>query len=335
MNHLMKKVEPSAKPGARLLRALLSAALLLPAIAFSQNFPDKPLRLIVPFTTGAATDTVARLVAIRMGEALGQQVIVENKVGAGGTIGMAELARSAPDGYSLFFQTVTTAAMNMHLYKKLPFDPIGDFQPVAQIAQVPNVLIIDNKVPAKDLQEFIGYLKANPGKFSYGTAGNGTIMHFLSEVFKKTTGTQVQHIPYKGSLPAMQDLMAGQLVMMFDNAPGPIGFIKGNRVHALAVTSATRVPALPNVPTMAEAGLPEFKGSSWFAIYARAGVPAPVLAKLEAAALKAINHPDTVARLRDLGAIPQSMGVAELDKHWKSEIEYWRPIIQSANLSLD
>lgn len=335
MNRLMKRIDVSARRSAQTLRTLACATLLLPAIAFSQTFPDKPLRLIAPFTTGASVDTVARLVAHRMGEALGQQVLVENRVGAGGTIGGAELARSAPDGYTLFFQTVTSAAMNMHLYKKLTFDPVGDFQPVAHIADVPNVLIIDSKIPAKNMQEFIAYLKANPKKFSYGSAGNGTIMHFLTEQFKKTTGTEVQHVPYKGSLPAMQDLMAGQLVMMFDNTPGPMGLIKSNRVHALAVTGSSRVPALPNVPTMTEAGLPELKASSWFAIYTRAGVPAPVLAKLEAAALKAINHPETVARLKEMGVIPHPMGVAELDKHWKSEIEYWRPIIQAANLTLD
>ncbi len=301
--------------------------------AFAQGaFPDRPVKLIVPFPPGGSTDIVARLVAGKMSEGLGKTVLVDNKPGAVGSIGTAEVAKSVPDGYTMLFNIATTAVINPLVMKNLTYDPIKDLQPVAMIAKIPNVLIVNKDVPAKNLKELIAYLKANPGKLNYGSSGTGGAMHLSGELFKKQAGIDIQHVPYKGSAPAMQDLMGGTLVFMFDNITGSIGPAKSGQVKLLGVTTDERVGVLPDVPTIAESGLPEFKNSSWFALFTRAGLPAPVLAKLEAESLKAINHPDVSAKLKELGAIPAPMGAAQLDRFWKADFDYWRPVVQSVKI---
>ena len=316
--------------------AVLLAALVCafqPCTALAQGaFPEHPLRLIVPFPPGGSTDIVARVVAAKMGEGMGKAVIVDNKPGAAGNLGTAEAAKAAPDGYTMLFHIATTAVINPLVMKNLTYDPLKDLQPVAMIAKIPNVIIVNKDVPAKNLKELIAWIKANPGKLNYGSSGTGGAMHLSGELFKKQAGIDIQHVPYKGSAPAMQDLMGGTIVFMFDNITGSIGPAKSGQVKLLGVTTDERVGVVPDVPTIAEAGLPEFKNSSWFSVFTRAGVPAPVLARLEAEALKAINHPDTLAKLRDLGAIPAPMGAAQLDRFWKADFDYWRPVVQSVKL---
>jgi len=318
------------------LIALLLACALHPSYAQDPaKFPEKPLRLVVPFAAGGPTDVMARLVAAKMGENMGQQIVVENKLGAGGTIAATEVARSAPDGYTLMFHNVSTAAINLHLYKKLAYDPVKDFQPISRLADIPNVMIINKDIPAKNLREFIAYAKANPGKLNYASSGNGTILHLSGELFKQMTGITMAHVPYKGSAPATVDLMGGNIAMLFDNMPGQVENIRGGKVIPLGVTTGVRVPILPEIPSLSEAGLAEFKNASWFSFYSRGGTPRPIIAKLEAEAIKAVHDPAVTARIRSLGAIPVASTADELDKFWKQEIEYWRPIVGRLNLQLD
>ena len=316
--------------------AFAAGAALASAAALAQGaFPDRPLRLIVTFPPGGSTDIVARIVGARMSEGLGKPVVIENRPGAAGNVGTSEAARAAADGYTLLFHIVTTAVINPIVLKDLSYDPVKDFQPVAMIAKIPNVMIVNKDIPAKDLREFIAWAKANPGKLAYGSSGTGGVMHISGEVLKKMAGFEMTHVPYKGSAPAMNDMMGGQIVMMFDNITGSIGPIKSGRVRALGVTTDERVAVLPEIPTIAEAGLPEFKNSSWFSIFTRSGVPAPVLARLEAEVLKAVSHPEMTAKLRDLGAIPAPMNAATLERFWKSEFDYWRNAIRTANVPLE
>ena len=320
---------------ARRFALMLGAALgaLWSGTALAQGaFPDHPLKLIVTFPPGGSTDIVARLVAAKMGEGMGKPVLVDNRPGAAGNIGTAEAAHAAADGYTLLFHIATTAVINPLVMKNLTYDPLRDLQPVAMIAKIPNVLIVNKDVPAKNLKELIAWVKANPGKLNYGSSGTGGAMHLSGELFKKQAGIDIQHVPYKGSAPAMQDLMGGTIVFMFDNITGSIGPAKSGQVKLFGVTTDERVGVVPEVPTIAESGLPEFKNSSWFSLFTRAGLPAPILARLEAEALKAINHPDTIAKLKDLGAIPAPMGAAQLERFWKADFDYWRPVVQSVKL---
>ncbi|MBK8064329.1 MAG: tripartite tricarboxylate transporter substrate binding protein [Betaproteobacteria bacterium] len=312
--------------------ALALMAALAPGMTLAQGaFPERPVRLIVTFPPGGSTDIVGRLIAAKMGEGLGKPVLVENKPGAAGNIGTTEAAKSAADGYTLLFHIVTTAVINPLTQKNLSYDPVRDLAPVAMIARIPNVLIVNKDLPAKNLGELIALLKANPGKYNYGSSGTGGLMHLSGELFKQQAGIDVQHIPYKGSAPAMQEMMAGTIAYMFDNITGAM-VRRSGQVRLFGVTTEQRVPIAPEVPSIAEAGLPQFKNASWFSLFTRAGVPAPVLARLEAEALKAINHPETAERLKTLGAIPAPMGAAQLDKFWKAEFDYWRPVVQSVKL---
>jgi len=308
----------------------------LPA-AYGQQvpFPERPLRLIIGYAPGGSTDIVGRIIAAKLAESLGKPVIVDNKPGASGAIGSAELVRAAPDGYTLIVHIVTTAVIGPLLQKDLPFNAAKDFQPVAMIAKLPNVMIVNKDVPAKNLREFINWAKANPGKVNYGTGGYGSVQHLSGELMNKMAGIDMVHVPYKGAAPAIQDLMAGNISAVFDNITGTIGPIRAGSVRALGVTTEQRVSVLPDVPTIAESGLPEFRNSSWISVFTRTGVPAAILARLESATLAAAKHPDTVAKLKDLGALPAPMGAAELDRFWKSEFEYWREAIKAANIKLD
>lgn len=319
----------------RRFAGLLAVALgaLCSGVALGQGaFPDRPLRLVVPFPPGGSTDIVARVVAGKMAEGIGKAVIVDNKPGAAGNVATAEVAKGAADGYTMLFHIATTAVINPLVMKNLTYDPLKDLQPVAMIAKIPNVLIVNKDVPAKTLKELVAWVKASPGKLNYGSSGTGGAMHLSGELFKKQAGIDILHVPYKGSAPAMQDLMGGTIVFMFDNITGAIGPAKSGQVKLLGVTTDERVGIVSDVPTIAESGLPEFKNSSWFSLFTRSGVPAPVLAKLEAEALKAISHPETVAKLKDLGAIPAPMGATQLDKFWKADFDYWRPVVQSVKL---
>ena len=318
------------------LIALILACALQPAQAQdASKFPERAIRVVVPFAIGGPTDVMARLISAKMAENMGQQIVVENKLGAGGTIAATDVARSAPDGYTLMFHNVSTAAINMHVYKKLAYDPVKDFQPISRLADIPNVMIINKDIPARNLREFIAYAKANPGKLNYASSGNGTIFHLSGEMFKQMAGVQMTHVPYKGTSLAQVDLLSGTVAMMMDNIPGQVENIRSGRVTGLGVTTGVRVPVLPDLPTLAEAGLPEFKNASWFSFFARGGTPRDVIAKLEAEAVRAVLDPIITARIRLLGAIPVASTADELDKFWKAEIEYWRPIVTRLNLQLD
>ncbi|MDB5416140.1 MAG: tripartite tricarboxylate transporter substrate binding protein [Rubritepida sp.] len=318
-------------------RAMLGAVagLTAPALASAQSFPERSLRMIMPYTPGGATDSVARLVAQRMSESLQQQVVVENRSGAGGTLGTGEAARATPDGYTIAFGNISTLVLNTLLYRRLPYDPMRDMLPLALIAYVPNVLVVGKDVPVTNLAELIAYIKAKPGEYNYGSAGNGTIMHLASMLFQQLTGTEMSHVPYRGSIPALQDVIAGRLLMMIDNVPGPLGLIQGGALKALAVTSEQRVSVLPDVPTVAEAGLPFFSHQSWFGLCTQKDVPAPIRARLEAAALEAVRHPATQQRLRDLGTIPAPKDAGEFGDFWRAEMTFWRPVAASSQIVLD
>jgi tripartite-type tricarboxylate transporter receptor subunit TctC len=322
----------------RLAKAM-TAALLLAALpnvyAQAPAFPDKPLRMFIGFAAGGSTDIVGRLVAAKLSETLGKPVIVENRGGAAGALASGEVARAAPDGYTLLIHIVTTGVIGPLTQKGLPFDVQKDFQPVAMVAKLPNVMIVNKDIPAKNLREFITWAKANPGKVNYGTGGTGSVQHLSGELLSKMAGIEMTHVPYKGAAPAITDLMAGNIAVVFDNVTGTIGPIKAGTVRALGVSTEERVAVLPDVPTLAEAGLPEFKNSSWIAVFTRSGTPAPIVSRLEAASLAAARHPETVAKLKELGALPAPMPAAELDRFWKSEFDYWRGAIKAANLKLE
>lgn len=327
--------KPNHKTVSRRLALGLTAGLAAPRLALAQGFPERPLRMIMPYTPGGATDTVARLVALHMSEALKQQVVVENRSGAGGTLGTGEAVRAAPDGYTIAFGNISTLVLNGLLYRHLPYDTIRDLRPLALIADVPNVLVVGKAVPVANLTELIAYIKAKPGEYNYGSAGNGTIMHLASMLFQQLTGTRMSHVPYRGSIPALQDVMAGRLLMMIDNVPGPLGLIQGGSLKPLVVTGDARVPVLPDVPTVAEAGLPGFTHKSWFGLCTQKDTPEPLRARLEAAALEALALPALQQRLRELGTIPQPRNAADFGRFWQSELDFWRPVAASAQIVLD
>jgi tripartite-type tricarboxylate transporter receptor subunit TctC len=327
-------------PGSRRARPrILCAALALAAAAVSSpasaQYPDRQLRLIVPFAAGGPTDLIARLVAAKMGESMGRAIVVENRGGAGGTIGAAESLRSPPDGYTLMFHNVSTAAITPFVYRKLSYDTARDFAPVSRLVDVPNVLIVNRDVPARNLKEFIAYAKANPGRLNYGSSGIGTVLHLSAELFKQQSGTDAAHIAFKGSAPATAELMAGRLTFLFDNLPGQVEGIRAGTVRAMGVTTGTRVSVLPDVPTLAEAGLPAFRNASWFALFVRTGTPPEIIRRLEGEAIKAVADPTVSQRMRDLGAIPIGSTADELGKFWRGELESWRTLIEGLKISLE
>ena len=314
--------------------SLAIPALVLPGTAGAQ-YPDRQLRLVVPFAAGGPTDLIARLVATKMGESMGRPIVVENRGGAGGTIGAAESLRAPADGYTLMFHNVSTAAITPFVYRKLAYDTARDFVPVSRLVDVPNVLIINRDVPAKNLKEFIAYGRANTGKLNYGSSGIGTVLHLSAEMFKQQSGTDAAHIAFKGSAPATTELMGGRLTYLFDNLPGQIEGIRAGTVRAMGVTTGTRVPVLPDVPTLAEAGLPGFRNASWFALFVRSGTPPEIVRRLEGEAIKAIADPVIAQRMRDLGAIPIGSTADELGRFWRAEMETWRTLIEGLKIVLD
>jgi tripartite-type tricarboxylate transporter receptor subunit TctC len=308
---------------------------LVAALACAQTYPTKPIRLVVPFPPGGATDILARDVAQKLTEAWGQSVIVDNRPGAGGNIGSELVAKSAPDGYTLEMGTVGTHAINASLYAKMPYDHVKDFTPVILVAGVPNVLVVNPALPANSVAELIAYAKANPGKLNFASSGNGTSIHLSGELFKVMAGVQITHIPYKGSAPALQDLLAGQVQMMFDNLPPSLPQIKAGKLRALAVTSLARAPALPDVPTLAESGLPGFEASSWFGILAPAGTPAPIVAKLNAEIAKWLATPEAKEKLSKQGANAAGGTPDDFAKHIATETAKWAKVVKDSGAKID
>ena len=308
---------------------------LVAALACAQTYPTKPIRLVVPFPPGGATDILARDVAQKLTEAWGQSVIVDNRPGAGGNIGSELVAKSSPDGYTLEMGTVGTHAINASLYAKMPYDHVRDFTPVILVAGVPNVLVVNPALPANSVAELIAYAKANPGKLNFASSGNGTSIHLSGELFKVMAGVQITHIPYKGSTPALQDLLGGQVQMMFDNLPPSLPQIKAGKLRALGVTTLTRAPALPDVPTLSESGLPGFEASSWFGILAPAGTPAPIVAKLNAEIAKWLATPEAKEKLAKQGANAAGGTPDDFAKHIAAETAKWAKVVKDSGAKID
>jgi tripartite-type tricarboxylate transporter receptor subunit TctC len=313
----------------------LASALLFALPATAQNFPTKPLRLICPFPPAGAVDIASRATANELSKILGHPVSVENKPGAGGNLGGAEAARSAPDGYTLFMSTSGIQAINPALYAKMPFDPNKDLISVAPLVSLNNVLVLHPSVPAKTVKEVIELAKKQPGKWTYASSGNGTSIHMSGAMFTQMTNTDILHIPYKGSGPAVTDLLGGQVHMMFDNIPSSLPHIKSGKLRALATTGAKRDPALPDLPTLAEAGIPGYESGVWFGLMVAAGTPRDIVMKLNAAAVQATKSPEFIKRMTDLGyniipGTPEDMARAIQD-----ELKRWAPIVKASGAKVD
>lgn len=315
-------------------QAILAAGCAAAAPLRAQEpYPNKPIRLLVPSTAGGGIDLLARMFAQRLSEQMGQQFVVDNIGGAGGTIASGTLARAAPDGYTLIFQA-TTAAVNAASLTKLPFDAVTALTPISMAAQFPLVMVVNPSVPAKDIKEFISLLRSNPSKYSYGSAGVGTGTHLAAEWFKLLAKVHILHIPYKGTGSVMPDLISGQVHMLFDGVPPQSGHIKLGRVRPLAVTSKTRSPALPNVPTMAEV-LPGYDLPFWTGIFAPPNTPAPIVDKLAGEIRKATASPQLATKLQEFGAEGHPMTPAEFTTYWKQQVGLYKKIVKDANIKLE
>ena len=307
----------------------------LAAHANAQAWPSKPIKWVVPFAPGGTTDILARVVGEKLAIALGQPVIIENKPGAGGGLGAEFTAKAAPDGYTIMGGTISTHAINASLYAKLPYDPIRDFVAITLIARVPNMLVINPSVPAGNVKELIVLLKANPGKYSFASSGNGTSQHLSGELFKTMAGVDMQHIPYKGSPPALQDVMGGQVTMTFDNITTAWPLAKGGKLRALAVTTAARSPIAPDVPTLAESGLPGFEVGSWQGVFAPAGTPPEIVKRLNTEIVKILKLPDVSEKLVELGAEPVGNTAEEFTALVKAEVVKWADVVKKSGAKVD
>ena len=305
-------------------RAMLVAVVLsLSSFAIAQSWPTRPLRLIVPTAPGGGTDFTGRLVAAKLSETLGQQVVVENRGGGGGSVGADNAAKATPDGYTLLLGSIATHAVNPVLYKKLPYDHIKDFAPVSLIGTVPNVLVVHPSLPAKTFAEFISYTKANPGKINYGSSGVGSPPHLSMELLRSLTGINLVHVPYKGAGPALADLLGGQVQSMCTSLAGQITFIKSGRVRALGVTTAKRNPQLPDVPTIVESGVPGYEVTIWYAVFAPAATPKAIVDRLNAEMVKALNSAEMRERMAQQGMDPAPSTPGELAAFVKVETAKW------------
>ncbi|TQN07895.1 tripartite-type tricarboxylate transporter receptor subunit TctC [Acidovorax temperans] len=314
---------------------VLGAGLLGGTSALAQAYPTKPVTIIMPFAAGGTTDILARIIGQALTAELGQSVVVDNRAGAGGNIGGQAAAKAAPDGHTLFMGTVGTHAINASLYKKMPFDPVKDFAPLTRVANVPNLLVANPAQPYKSVKDLIAYAKANPGKVNFGSSGNGSSIHLSGELFKSLAKVDMQHVPYKGSAPAVTDLMGNQIGIMFDNMPSAIQHVRSGSLVPLAVTTAKRSPELPNVPTIAEAGVPGYEATSWFGMFAPAGTPAPVLAKLNAAIVKVLAQPDVKKKINEQGAEVYSETPEQFAAFIQAESVKWGKVVKESGASLD
>lgn len=314
---------------------VLGAGLLGGTSALAQAYPTKPVTIIVPFAAGGTTDILARIIGQALTAELGQSVVVDNRAGAGGNFGGQAAAKAAPDGHTLFMGTVGTHAINASLYKKMPFDPVKDFAPLTRVANVPNLLVANPAQPYKSVKDLIAYAKANPGKVNFGSSGNGSSIHLSGELFKSLAKVDMQHVPYKGSAPAVTDLLGNQIGIMFDNMPSAIQHVRSGSLVPLAVTTAKRSPELPSVPTIAEAGVPGYEATSWFGMFAPAGTPAPVLAKLNAAIVKVLAQPDVKNKINEQGAEVYSETPEQFAAFIQAESVKWGKVVKESGASLD
>lgn len=317
-----------------------AAAAALPHAAFAQGYPTKPVTIVVPFAPGGTTDILARVLAPELAKVFGQGFIVDNRAGAGGNIGADQVAKSPGDGYTLLMGTVGTHGINKSLYSRLPYDPQKDFAPITLVAGVPNVMVMNaqraQQLGIASVADFVRHAKANPGRLNMASSGNGTSIHLAGELFKSRTGIFMTHIPYRGSGPAIKDLLSGEVDVMFDNLPSAMPHIQSGALRAFAVTSAVRSAALPDLPTVAEAGaLPGFEASSWFGLLAPAGTPADVVNRLQLETAKALALPAIKERLLALGANPGGNTPAEFSRQIDAEIAKWAGVVKASGARVD
>jgi tripartite-type tricarboxylate transporter receptor subunit TctC len=314
--------------------AAIAAPSILASRALSANWPLRMVRIVVPFPPGGSTDITARLVGNRLQEVWGQTVVIENKPGAGGNIASDMVAHSDPDGYTVFI-VGPGLATNQFLYPSLSYDPVGDFAPVTLLITQPNVMCVPNSKPAKSVKEFIAYCNDNRGKVTYASSGNGTTLHLSGELFKRLANVEMTHIPYRGGALAINDLLPGRVDVSFDNMPSIIGHVRAGAVRALAVTTKERVPVVPDLPTIAEAGVPGFDVSSWFGFFVPVKTPQEIIAKLNADTNAALAHASVKPRFDDLGATPRGTTPGQLAAFLKSEIDKWGPVIRDARIRVE
>jgi tripartite-type tricarboxylate transporter receptor subunit TctC len=317
-----------------LARLAAIAATLACSLALAQGYPNKPVRIVVTYPPGGGADLMARLIAPKMGESLGQPVVVENKPGASGQIGAAEVARAAPDGYTIMLDA-SSFAVNPSLYAKLPYDPAKAFQPLAVLALYPNMLVVTPSYPPRDVKELVALAKAKPGTVAFASSGNGSAQHLAGELFKQKAGVDMTHIPYKGGGPALNDVMGGQVPVFFANIASGLAHVKGGKLRALALTGAKRASSLPDLPTMAEAGIPGYEVYEWNALFAPAGTPAPVVEKLAVAIAKAMQSPEVKERVATLGGEIAGLGPQEAAKFIREQTDLWGKVVKAGNIRVD
>jgi len=321
--------------------AILGVALLATAIAAaaadktSTGYPNKPVRLIIPFAPGGTIDPITRILGEALGKELGQNIVIDNRPGANGNVGMAAAAKAEPDGYTLIMTSSGAYVTNVSLYKKIPFDPVKDFEPVILYGNVPNILVVNPVVPVKTLKEFTDYVKANPNKLNFGSTGNGSSMHLAGELYKSMTGTQMTHVPYNSPAQATQDLLAGNTQLMFQLMTGIWQHVNTGRVHAIAVLAPKRSTTLPNVPTTAEAGMPGLESSAWFALLAPHGTPKAVVNKLNAEVNKLLNDPAFRKRIVEVGVEPMGGTPQDCARYRDSEMKKWARVVQVSGAKID
>jgi tripartite-type tricarboxylate transporter receptor subunit TctC len=314
----------------------LACAALAPGFVHAQDYPSKPIRMVVGFPPGGGTDVVARIITPKLGELLGQPVVIENRPGATGTMAAGQVAKSDPDGYTIMMGHVSVNAIAPALFKDLSYDVIKDFAPIAIAAAVPHFVVVHPSVPAKSLREMIDYVKARPGKLSYPSAGNGSMPHLAGEVFKAQAGVDLLHVPYKGSGQSMADLLGGQHVVAFDTMPASAPHVRSGKLRPLAVSSARRLPAFPDVPTAREAGLPEYVITTWYGVFAPAGTPPPIVNRLHAEIVKAMQSPEVKAKLEGIGAEGSvSRSPQDYAALVKSDTERYAKVIKDIGLKID
>jgi tripartite-type tricarboxylate transporter receptor subunit TctC len=320
---------------ARTITVLILALAAVAGVSSAQNYPSRPIRFIVPFPPGGGNDVMARIIGQKFTDAFGQQVVIDNRGGAGGNIGTETAARAAPDGYTLFLGGVGSHGTNPGLQSKLPYDPIKDFAPVSQIASASLVVVANPGLPAKTIGELVQYAQSRPGQINYASSGTGSIAHLSVELFNAMAKIKLQHVPYKGTGPALTDLLSGQVQLLFNSALSMLPQIRANRVRALAVTSATRITPLPEVPTLAEAGVPGYDATSWYGVLAPARTPRAIINKLHAEVAKAVRAPDLRDRLLNEGAIPVGNTPEQFAVFIQRELERWAKVIKDAGIRVE
>jgi len=341
-NHLPTSRNSSKAPAQRTALSVFAATLLMTAVAGTSvhardDYPSRPVQMIIPFSAGGPTDIVGRVMGAKMSELLGKQFVVENRTGAGGNIGAEAVAKASPDGYTILMATVSTNAINPGLYKNIPYDAVRDFAPLGRVGVTPTLLLVHPSMPATDVKSLVALIKANPGKYNYGSSGLGSILHLCGEEFKSLAGgLDITHVPYKGSAPMDTDLMGGQITMAFDATPTALPLAKSGKLRALGAGMAKRLAAMPDLPTLQEQGLPGFECYTWNALLAPARTPKPIVDKLNAAINKALGDPAVSTALEKAGIDPTPGSTPETTAEFvKTELAKWSPIIKASGAQIE